>query len=106
MAKEDYEVADRVITSLEAGDKVQETVASTPDADAVAFAEAGNVSAAAFRNYGTALNAYAARADIESMADRRAREWFDPAASDHMRAEVSDTPPTPGSTNGVAPASV
>jgi hypothetical protein len=92
---------------LEAGDKVQETVASTPDADAVAFAAAGDVSAAAFRNYGTALDAYAARADIESLADRRAREngtTF--AEADHMRAEVSDTPPTPGSTNGVAPASV
>lgn len=106
MAKEDYNVADRTIESLEAGDKVQETVASTPDADAATFAGNNNVSAAAFANYDTALTAYAARADIESLADRRAREnGVDFADADFMRAEVSDTPPTPGSTNGIAPAS-
>jgi hypothetical protein len=106
MAESDYNVADRVITSLEAGDKVQETVQATPDQDARDFAAAGGVSSAAYRNYATALNAHQSRTDIESLADRRTREngtTF--AAADFMRADVSDTPPTPGSVNGVAPAS-
>jgi hypothetical protein len=55
MAESDYNVADRVITSLEAGDKVQETVQATPDQDARDFAAAGGVSSAAYRNYATAL---------------------------------------------------
>jgi hypothetical protein len=113
MAKEDYNVADREVTALEAGDKVQETVQDTPDADAAAFAAAGNVSRPEYRNYATALNAYAARADIESLADRRARDHAsDFADQDFMRAEVYDpttgavnSPPRAGSVEGDAPAS-
>lgn len=77
MAKEDYNVADRPNAGLTAGEHVEETVQDTPDADAAAFATAGGVSSAAFRNYATALNAFQARDDIETLADRRAREYGD-----------------------------
>lgn len=106
MAAEDYIVADRKIDSLEAGDKVQETVFENPDDDAKAFATSEGVSIAAYANYAEALTAHEQRKDIESLADRRAREYGDAYAdADFMRKPASDTPPTPGSVNGQAPAS-
>ena len=110
MAKEDYNVADRQPESgafpVTAKDKVDETVYVTPDTEAAAAADTANVRNAAYINYATALNAYAAREDIESLADRRKRESGTTfAETDFMRHEPSDTPPTPGSVNGVAPAS-
>lgn len=113
MAKEDYNVADRTITSLEAADKVLETTFDNPDSDARDFAATNNVSQAAYANYATALNAHQARADIESLADRRAREYGDAFAdADFMRTEVYDPvtgavnlPPRAGTVEGDAPAS-
>lgn len=113
MAEADYNVADRRIESLEAGDKVQETVQATPDQDARDFAATNNVSAAAYANYATALGNHEARADIESLADRRAREYGDSFAdADFMRAEVYDPAtgavnpaPRAGTVEGDAPAS-
>ena len=111
MAEADYNVADRNITSLEAGDKVQETVQETPDADAAAFAATNNVAKPEYANYAAALDAHAARADIEGLAERRAREYGDAFAdADFMRTEVYDpttgavnAPPRAGSVEGDAP---
>ena len=112
MAKEDYNVADRTIESLTAGEKVQETVYENPDVDAKAAADAAGVSSAAFVDYATALNAYQARDDIETLADRRAREYGDTFADgDFMRQNAYNadgtaaTPPRPGTVQGDAPAS-
>lgn len=109
MAAEDYVVADRVVEGgfpVTARDKVSETVYDNPDTDAKAAADAANVSNAAFIGYAAALNTHQSREDIESLADRRARTQGDAFAdADFMRREASDTPPTPGSVNGVAPAS-
>ena len=109
MAAEDYVVADRVVEGgfpVTAKDKVDETVYATPDTEAKAAADTANVRNAAYIGYDAALGNYAAREDIESLADRRAREAATTfSATDHMRREPSDTPPTPGSINGVAPAS-
>lgn len=113
MAESDYNVADRDITALTAGERVAETVQESPDADAAAFAAAGNVAKPEYRNYAAALNAFQARDDIETLADRRTREngtTF--AAADFMRAEAYDpatgdanNPPRPGTIEGDAPAS-
>lgn len=107
MAAEDYVVADRAGTfPITAGDKVQETVVDNPDTEAAAAAETAGVSNAAFIGYAAALTTHESREDIESLADRRTREnAADYADADFMRAVASDTPPTPGSVNGVAPAS-
>ncbi len=113
MAAEDYVVADRTIQSLTAGEKVQETVFENPDADAKEFAHDEGVSQAAYANYATALNAHQARPDIETLADRRAREYGDQFSdADFMRTEVYDPvtgevndPPRAGSVEGDAPKS-
>lgn len=109
MAKEDYNVADRPDAGLTAGEHVAETVQDTPDADAAAFAAAGGVSSAAFRNYQTALNAFQARDDIETLADRRAREYGDSFAdAEFMRQEAYNADgtaadaPRPGTVYGDA----
>lgn len=111
MAKDDYTVADRALEGadggpLTAGERVAQSVQETPDADARQFAEDEGVAHAAYANYADALEAHQARVDIETLADRRAREYgadFDAGA--FMRAPHGDTPPTSGSVNGVAPAS-
>jgi hypothetical protein len=106
MAAEDYVVADRPNAGLTAGEKVQETVFDNPDTEAQAEAASEGVSNAAFIGYAAALNTFQGREDIETLADRRARSQGDSFADgDFMRAEASDTPPTPGSVNGVAPSS-
>lgn len=87
-----------------ANERVQETVAVTPDADAAAQATAAGVRDAAFVDYGVALDAHAARVDIEDLDSKNRRNapaTF--ASADHMRLDPSDTAPTPGSVNGVAP---
>lgn len=113
MAKEDYVVADRALegaggTPLTAGERVAQTVVSTPEDDHADFitASGDNVSRAAYVDYAEALEAHQARDDIETLADRRAREYgadFDAGA--FMRAPAGDTPPTSGSVHGTAPAS-
>ena len=110
MAAEDYVVADRPGNfQITAGDKVQETVYDNPDTDAKAFAEAEGVSEAAYANYATALNAHQSRADIETLADRRAREYGDQFSdADFMRTNAYNadgtaaTPPRPGTVHGDA----
>lgn len=120
MAESDYNVADRVVLDadgnpvangyLTANDKVQTTVQATPDADAAQFAADAGVSKPEYANYATALDAYAAREDIEGLAERRAREYGNSfGAADFMRANAYNadgTPaaaPTPGNMYGVAP---
>lgn len=112
MAKEDYNVADRAEFSLTAGDKVLETVQETPDADARAAADTAGVSHPAYVGYAAALNAHQARPDIETLADRRAREngtTF--AAGDFMRQAAYEADgsaadaPRPGTVHGDAPKS-
>lgn len=117
MAESDYNVADRRLegaggNALTAGERVAQSVQATPDADAADFAETNGVSNAAYANYATALDAYQSRTDIETLADRRAREngtTF--AAGDFMRQNAYNadgtaaTPPRPGTVHGDAPAS-
>ena len=112
MAKEDFVPADRALEgadgALTAGERVAQTTYSTPEEDHAAFIAASgeDVSAAAFVNYADALNAHQSRDDIETLADRRAREngtTFDAGA--FMRAPAGNTPPTSGSVDGVAPSS-
>lgn len=110
MAKADYTVADRNTDALEAGDKIQETVQATPDADAAAFAEAAGVSHPAYVDYATALDAHAARADIEGLAERRAREYGTSfGEADFMRDSAYNADgtaaaaPRPGTVYGDAP---
>jgi len=112
MAKEDYNVADREITSLVAGDKVQETVFANPDDDARAAARAAGVEKAAYIDYAEALEAHESRADIETLADRRAREYGSTfAAGEFMRQAAYDADgsvadaPRPGTVHGDAPKS-
>ena len=112
MAKEDYNVADRKFTSLEAGDKVQETVFVSPDADSQKAALDAGVSHPAFIDYAEALETHQSRADIETLADRRAREYgSDFEAGEFMRQRaynadgtVADAP-RPGTIHGDAPKS-
>lgn len=106
MAADEYNVADRPNAGLTAGEKIGEvTIDPANDPDAVAAAWAGDeVRFAAFANYATALDALAEREDIEGLASRRIREGAaDFGSADYMREAASDTPPTPGSVNGVAP---
>lgn len=111
MAKKDYTVADRALEGadggpLTAGERVAQTVQATPDQEARDFAETNDVAMAAYANYATALESHQYRVDIETLADRRAREYgADFKAGAFMRAPHGDTPPTSGSVNGVAPAS-
>lgn len=117
MAESDYNVADRKLEgaggkALTAGERVAQTVQETPDADAAEFANTNNVSNAAYANYATALNAYQSRTDIETLADRRARENGETfAAGNFMRAQAYEADgsvsvaPRPGTVEGDAPAS-
>lgn len=117
MAKEDWtgavSGADRVIDGgLEAGQVVNRDPVVTPDADAKAFADTNNVSQAAYANYDAALSAHEARADIESLADRRAREVATTfAATDFMRDRAyaadgtAEPAPRPGTVQGNSDAS-
>lgn len=112
MAKEDYVVADRALEgengALTAGERVNQTVYATPEDDHADFIEDSgqNVSRAAYVDYAEALEAHQSRPDIETLADRRAREYgadFD--AGSFMRAPAGDEAPTSGSVHGTAPAS-
>lgn len=116
MAESDYNVADRVPDSgsfpVTAGDKVGETVQETPDADAKAAADSAGVSHPAYIGYAAALATHQSRPDIETLADRRAREYGDQFSdADFMRANAYDAdgtaadPPRPGTVHGDAPKS-
>lgn len=105
MAKEDYVVADRPDAGKTAGEKVGETVVDTPET-------VTGGSQSPYVDYATALNAHQSRADIETLADRRAREYGDAFAdADFMRndAYITDgtaaSPPRPGTIHGDAPKS-
>ena len=110
MAAEDYVVADRPGNfPVTAGDKVAETTFDNPDTDAKAFADTNGVSQAAYANYATALNAHQSREDIETLADRRAREYGDQFSdADFMRANAYNADgtaaaaPRPGTVHGDA----
>lgn len=111
MAEEDYNVADRK-NVLTAGEKVSETVQATPDADAAAAARTANVSHPAYIGYAAALETHQERADIETLADRRAREYGSEFTDgDFMRRAPYDAdgtvadPPRPGTVHGDAPKS-
>lgn len=117
MAAEDYVVADRPewtgTANVTAGDKVQETVFDNPDTEAREAAATAGVSNAAFIGYEAALNTHQARPDIETLADRRAREYGDTFADgDFMRQAAynadgtAQAAPRPGTVHGDAPASV
>lgn len=104
MAAEDYVVADRPQAGLTAGEKISEVGYDNPDTDPATETLRGDRRYAAFANYDAALDALAAREDIEGLSSRRIREAAsDFATADYMRGEASDTAPTPGSVNGVAP---
>lgn len=116
MAAEDYVVADRAewtgTANVTAGDKIAETVQETPDAESNAAAVTAGVSHPAYIGYAAALATHEARPDIESLADRRAREYGDAFTdADFMRANAYNadgtaaTPPRPGTVHGDAPAS-
>jgi hypothetical protein len=112
MASEDYNVADRTVESLTAGEKVQETVFDNPDTETQAAAATAGVSNAAYIDYEAALNAHQARSDIETLADRRAREYGDTFADGAFMRQnaynadgTAATPPRPGTVHGDAPAS-
>lgn len=113
MASSDYNVADRKPETgsfpVTAGAKVNVTAASNPDVDAAAYAATNNVSNAAYVGYAAALATYEARADIETLADRRARtQATTDSAQDFMRRAVYNadgsvkSPPRPGSVKGNA----
>lgn len=99
MASSDYNVADRNPATVDgalsgsfpvtAQQKVAVTVTANPDTDARAAALSAHVQNAAFIGYAAALTAYEARADIETLADRRARSnATTDSAQDFMRAQV------------------
>jgi hypothetical protein len=121
MASSDYNVADRTPDSgdkafpVTAADKLSVTTQVNPDSDARAAALAASVSNAAFIGYAAALAAYEARADIETLADRRARtNATADSAQDFMRRQVYNndgtiftgatvkSPPRPGDVYGDA----
>lgn len=98
MASSDYNVADRTPDSgdhafpVTAADRLSVTTQVNPDDDAKAAALAAHVTNAAFIGYAAALASYEARADIETLADRRARsQATTDSAQDFMRAQVYNT---------------
>lgn len=114
MAKADWTgavaAADRVPEGgFEASDVVNRDPVVTPDADAKDFADTEGVSRPEYANYATALDAYAARGDIESLVDRRARTIGDAFTdADFMRRRAYDdtgaaeAAPRPGTVYGDA----
>lgn len=113
MAAEDYVVADRPGDfPVTAGDKVQETVFENPDTESAAAAATAGVSHPAYIGYADALETFQERADIETLADRRAREnGVDFDAGSFMRQNAYDADgtaadaPRPGTVHGDAPKS-
>lgn len=102
MAKEDYDVAERVdwqdgpVTAL---GRVSETVNETPDEENKAEAAAANVKDAAYIGYADALEAHQSREDIETLAARRAREY----GADFDAGEFMRQVPNRSGGNGYAP---
>lgn len=103
MAKEDFVVADRNTDALEAGDKIAETVAETPE-------NVTGGSQSPYVDYADALDAHQSRADIEPLSARRAREYGSEFSdADFMRAAAYNSDgtaadaPRPGTIHGDAP---
>ena len=108
MAKADYNVADRASVTENGGpltalDRVNETVAETPDAENAAEALAAGVKDAAFIGYDVALTAHESREDIEDRDSYLRRTYGiagqgDFASQAHMRQL-----PNRSGGNGIAP---
>jgi len=112
MAAEDYNVADRPDAGRTAGEKIGDTVYANPDTQSRAAAASAGVSHPAYIGYAAALQTFQSRDDIETLADRRAREYgddFNDAAFMRRRAYNADgtaaAAPRPGTVYGDAPAS-
>jgi len=112
MAAEDYNVADRPDAGRTAGEKIGDTAFENPDTESRAAAVAAGVSHPAYIDYAVALEAHQTRADIETLADRRRREYgSDFNDADFMRANAYDADgtaadaPRPGTVYGDAPKS-
>ena len=112
MAAEDYNVADRPNAGRTAGEKIGDTAFENPDVESRAAADAAGVSHPAYIDYEASLEAHQSRDDIETLADRRAREYgsgFD--AGEFMRQRAYDddgsaaAAPRPGTIYGDAPKS-
>lgn len=113
MAAADYNVADRKSETgsfpVQANDKVEITVYTNPDDESKAAAATAHVTNAAFIGYAAALNTFESRTDIETLADRRSREYGTTfSAGDFMRDQVYNSDgtvrsaPRPGSVHGDA----
>ena len=116
MAAEDYVVADRPewqgTNNVTASDRISETEFDNPDTESAAAAESAGVSHPAYIGYAAALNTHQARPDIETLADRRTREYGTTfGAADFMRKDPynadgsAKAPPRPGTVHGDAPKS-
>lgn len=116
MAAEDYNVADRPewqgTANVTAGDKIAETVFNNPDDESRAAAVTAGVSHPAYIDYALALETHQSRSDIETLADRRKREYgSDFNDADFMRANAYEADgtaaaaPRPGTVYGDAPKS-
>ena len=113
MAAEDYNVADRPDAGRTAGEKIGDTAYNNPDVDARARADAAGVSHPAYIGYAAALETFQSRDDIETLADRRAREYGDSFADAAFMREsaynadgTAAAAPRPGTVYGDAPKSV
>lgn len=112
MAAEDYNVADRPDAGRTAGEKIGDTAYDNPDVDARERADAAGVSHPAYIDYAAALETFQSRDDIETLADRRKREYgsdFNDADFMRRRAYKDDgsaaNAPRPGTVYGDAPKS-
>jgi hypothetical protein len=103
MAKEDYTVADRTADfPVTANKKVAETVYESPDAENAAEALAAGVIDNSFIDYEVALDAYAAREDIEDL-DSKTRRTYGVGGATFGAAEHMRELPNRSGGNGVAP---
>lgn len=117
MAAEDYNVADRPewqgTNTVTAADKLAESDrGGNPDVESRADALAAGVSHPAYIDYAVALETHQSRPDIETLADRRRREYgSDFNDADFMRQNAYDADgtaadaPRPGTVYGDAPKS-
>lgn len=107
MAKADYNVADRAEVTENGGpltalDRVNQTVAETPDAENQAEALAAGVKDAAFIGYDVALDAHGAREDIEDLDSYTRRTYGIGGADFANQAHMRQLPNRSGG-NGIAP---
>lgn len=112
MAAEDYNVADRADAGRTAGEKIGDNAYENPDVDAKERAATAGVSHPAYIGYAAALETFQSRPDIETLADRRKREYgSDFNDADFMRNNAYEADgsaadaPRPGTVYGDAPKS-